>query len=215
MLSGFGRTAVRLLPNSSHRVGSAPLLCPRVSAILIGSSPTYIPPCISLQRKFATKPVSRPKAHTGRTASSPRKAKPATKPRSTKPTSDDATQEEVKPKSKAGLKPKSKLKSQPKTKTKTKTKAKPRKTRVAKKPQTEEQKTAAAEKAKRVQIRLLRKAALKPPTLPPATGWQVLNAELLKSGKGTMKDSAETYKNLTPEEREVGRRFQSNAEDSL
>ena len=214
MLSVFGRTAVRSYPHSSqafsYRVESVSLLCLRVSAAITGPSITHNSSCMSLQRNYATKPVSRPKAHTGRTTRSPRNANSTTKSESTRASSDDTVLEKTKPKIKANVKSKSrpKTKAKPRTKAKAKAKSRPKKTRVAKKPQTEEQKVAAAQKAKRKKILILKKDALRPPTRPASSAWQAILNEKLSSKRGAslidlVKEASREYKNLTPEGREV------------
>ena len=228
MLFNFGQRAIRLSSLSSHtnnhRVDSVPLLCLRVAATGIGH---YTPSCItikSLQRSFATKPVSRPKAHTGRTTSSPRKAKVTTKSKSIETSSDNVIQKKAKPTAQATAKstrkPKSKPKPKTKAKAKAKTKAKPRKLRVSKKPQTEEEKAAAVERARRLKIRLLKKVALKQPVTTFKTGWGALVTEMLRGDTSIplgsrMKEAAQRYKSLTPEEREVSPCFQTDTEESL
>lgn len=163
------------------------------------------------RRSFATKPASRPKAHTGRTTSKPRKkATTTTKPAASK-TSSSKTSSTVK--AKPGPKPgskntkpkslrKARTTAKAKPKTRAKSKAKP-KVRV-KKVLTAEQVAKASSKKERARITELKGQSLTPPKLLPATAYLVVNAELAKASHGIKsKEAAAKYKSFTPEELEV------------
>ena len=168
-------------------------------------------------RNYATAkaPVSRPKAHTGRTPASKKKApaagkavptktvavespalvkvtakKPAAKKSATKKTAT----KQAKPRPKAKPKAKSKPKSKPKKV-------------VKKKPRTvsDRQIKLRAAKTKRTNLVELKKTALERPKLLPETAWLALTLEHLKGKPGGIKpkETSAIYKNLTPEEREV------------
>ena len=157
----------------------------------------------SNHRAYATKPVSRPKAHTGRTTTAARKApaksktaaatKPASKTKAPKPASKS------KPKSKPGVKPKPKSRSKAKAKAKPGPKPKP-------KVLTEAEKTALRIKDRKAKV-------LQPPKPGSTTAWTVLNAEHSKSNKDRhlghrslgplVKEASAEYKALTPERLEV------------
>ncbi|MCJ1364063.1 hypothetical protein MMC16_003172 [Acarospora aff. strigata] len=152
---------------------------------------------ISKARRFlATKPASRPKGHTGRTTSKPRKKAPTT-------TTSAASKKSPAAKGKATTKakPRATTKAKPRAKPKAKPRATP-KVR-AKKALTPEQKTKAAAQKDRARIRELRKTALEPPKLLPASAYKVVLTELSKPGQGIKgKEAAEKYKALTPTELE-------------
>ncbi|KAI4164054.1 MAG: hypothetical protein LQ342_002289 [Letrouitia transgressa] len=151
-------------------------------------------------RTYATKPVSRPKAHTGRTASASRKktatgskAKPAKR----------ATRKATSKKGKSKAKPRTRARST-NARTKAKTKAKPKPKR---KVLTDEQKAALKKRKEATQLKLLKTTALKPPKALPGTAWSVYLAESVKSNKGPIgtraKEASSKYKGLAPGQREV------------
>ena len=195
-----------LLPWSSERVPASYSIAQarhdlysRCESRLVASIP---------RRTFATdKPVSRPKAHTGRTTNNPRKKaapkavvakksvvakKPATKKKSAK----------------TATKPKTKPKAKPKAKSK-KSKAKPKpKRRIL----TEKQKTKLVVAKERLGIKKLKELALTPPTELPATAWMVVSVEAMTEPKGSeqtkgrhvpIKAASTKYRNLTPDQLEV------------
>ncbi|KAL9128019.1 MAG: hypothetical protein Q9217_003213 [Psora testacea] len=153
-------------------------------------------------RTYATRPVSRPKAHTGRTTKSTQKTpttsaakKPATKKTSAKSV----------PKAKSKAKPRIKPKPKPKN-----AKAKP-KSKPKRKVLSEAQKARKAVEDEKDKLKQLRLAALSPPTAAPGTAWMVYASEALKaksSGTGgpglgnTMKDISAKFKALEPEQLE-------------
>ena len=165
---------------------------------------------IASGRTFATRPASRPKAHTGRTTTSPRVRKPKATTTAVAGTGNDATAQTTEPKirrSTANAKVQAKAKSKSKAKPKSKARAKPPKPKPtvrAKKPLTEERIAAQAAQVKRKHLRELRLLALSPPKGPPATPFLVISMELSKE-KHTIagKEAAEKLKNLIPEELEV------------
>ncbi len=169
-----------------------------------------------IRRAYATtKPVSRPKAHTGRTTTAARKApttsktkaakKPAVKKTSPKSIPQDGTKADPKTRSKAKTtaKPKAKPRIKPKPTSAKKAKAKPKSKLKA---LTKEERKEA--KDKKV-IKDLKVLALKPPHGTSSTAWTVFNSEVVKSHAGggafgqTIKESAAQFKNLSPERLEV------------
>lgn len=147
-------------------------------------------------RGYATRPASRPKAHTGRTPSSPRvkKAKDASAETDIK-----VTVKAVKPKAK----PKKKT-AKPKAKPKAKSKAKPKVKVRAKTAQTDEQRAASKLKEQRAHIRELKKIALKPPPGKPSSTWQLICDEIAKKIHALPGVAASAkLKNLSTEEHEV------------
>ncbi|KAI9878992.1 MAG: hypothetical protein M1830_009921 [Pleopsidium flavum] len=154
------------------------------------------------RRSYATKPASRPKAHTGRTTTKPRK-KAATTAKSAATKEPAAVKAKPTPKVTAKAIPKSKPKPKPKSKSKVKAKAKPPPTRRLKKAPTPEQATKAALQKERAHVRELKNIALTKPKLLPATAYLVLCSEVSKAGHGALgKETAAKYKELTPEQLE-------------
>lgn len=149
-----------------------------------------------IARCYATdKPVSRPKAHTGRPTST-RKPKDAAVPKKATKTAAK-TAKKPKTKAKSRIKPRSKTKKKTKKKTKAKPKSKP------KKKLTEQQKADVAAKKKRSDLKALKELAMQPPTLKPKSVWLVMLAE--KSGGSPSKNVSAEYHNLSTEDREVSR----------
>ncbi|KAI4212263.1 MAG: hypothetical protein LQ351_004976 [Letrouitia transgressa] len=151
----------------------------------------------SAVRTYATEPVSRPKAHTGRTASAPRKKTTTTsKAKPAKRAKRISASKKGKPKAK----PRTRARS---TKARTKAKAKPKPKR---KVLTDEQKAALKKKKEATQLRLLKATALAPPKKLPGTAWSVYLAESVKSNKGPIgsraKEASSEYKALAPGQRE-------------
>lgn len=198
MVFQVGRSTVRLFSSSSaaasYRLFSVPLL-QRVSAAYnsiagaVGEAPS-ITHVAGHVRAFATRPASRPKAHTGRTTTTPRKAKAK------------ATTEATAAKTNVGtaLKAKSSLRSKAKAKPKAKAKAKSKKVR---KP-SEKAIALAAARAVSAKTRDLKLLALKKPTELPATPFLVINQELSKDAHGLrVKEASAKFKALQPAELEV------------
>jgi len=222
------RRVVRLHPSSSRAISF------RVSPVLFGFQRVLtscnakydisahlqekpfrsVNPQLGTDRGYATRPASRPKAHTGRTTSSPRVRKPkeasaetdvkvtvkAIKPKA-KPKKKTA-KPNAKSKAKSKAKPKAKLKA--KAKPKAKSKAKPKAKVRAKKPKTAEQQAASKLKEQRARIRELKKIALKRPPGKPSTAWMVLCKEITQETHALPDTAASAkYKNLATEEHEV------------
>ena len=160
--------------------------------------------CIGLpisvwRRTYATKPVSRPKAHTGRTTATARKAPTTSKTKAAKKPAPKKTTAKARPKAKSVAKPR--IKAKPKTAKKAKLKRKPKK--VSKKVLTEAQKKAAT-------IKSLKEAALRSPTQLASTAWHVFNNEILKARPlqgadlgARVKEASAEFKDLSPEQLEV------------
>ncbi|MCJ1380489.1 hypothetical protein MMC17_003594 [Xylographa soralifera] len=158
---------------------------------------------ITGERTFATRPASRPKAHTGRTTTSPRGRKPKATTTAVAGKGKDGTAQTTKSKIQ---RPMGKAKVQAKPKPKSKAKAKSAKTKPTvrtKKPLTEERVAAQAAQEKRKHIRELKLLALSPPKGPPTTPFLIISMELSRE-KHTIagKEAAEKFKNLIPEELE-------------
>ncbi|KAL8967748.1 MAG: hypothetical protein Q9183_002775 [Haloplaca sp. 2 TL-2023] len=165
-------------------------------------------------RSYATNAVSRPKAHTGRTTSAPRKKKTASK--AVASASDSTSDAAAKVPKKAAAKKstsskttKSKSKSKPRTKAKS-TKARKKTTKAKAKPK---KKAQTPEEKSRLAIKQLKITALTPPKGLPATALQVILIEVTQKGKNEatgqgqkvpalMASAATKYRSLTPEERE-------------
>lgn len=170
----------------------------RVAALhhLFTSRREWLPTSIR-RRNFATdRPVSRPKAHTGRTTTAAKKAPTTSATKAAKKPAVKKTSAKAIPKTKSKAKPRIKAKPNLAKKAKAKAKAKPK----PKKPLTEAQKT------KKV-IADLKVTALTPPGRIPSTAWSVFTNENLKKGSGSvatqMKDLAARWKNVSPEQLEV------------
>ena len=204
----------------AHCRSSLPFTIQRVAILYNLTTP--------IVRQYATEPVSRPKAHTGRTTST-RKPRAAAKPTGPTSTSSEAglsttkprTREKAtakpksKPKAKSKAKPKSKPKAKPKAKSKVKrvTKAKPKPKTQTRKPLTEHQKTLAAARKTRDEKKALSAKALTLPKGLPSTAYQALMVEKSKGTKGLVggapamaKEASAQYKALSVEQREVGQR---------
>ena len=196
------RSVVRLHLNTSRTISSRanPLLFSfsRVLTAYDAKPPLECTPSSIAQlhcyRSYATRPASRPKAHTGRTTSSPR----AKKPKATGETAEKQTTARVtKPKKTAS---KTKAVTKPKAKPKAKAKAKVR----AKKPVTEEEKATVSQREQRAHIRELKTLALSPPKAKPDTVWTVVASEMSKERKGlATKEAVGKYRGLIPAELEV------------
>ena len=202
----MGRTVVRLHPGSSCTIKfHVDFVLQRVSAspyAQLSQSSLFLPYSLN-RRDYATKPVSRPKAHTGQTTSTRKR-----KPKATTPTT---TAKKAKRERSADSKS-TEVKAVPKKKTKKvkkafKPKAKPKTTKRKKKPVTEEEIAAAADEKRKKLIRSLKADALKPPKSLPATTLQLVIAESMagKTGAGPelFKDAVAKYKGLVPEQIEV------------
>lgn len=156
---------------------------------------------VPIERCYATStPVSRPKAHTGRTTST-RKPRAAAAPKvasKTKAPSKKTPSTAKKPRAKkAAVKPK----------TKAKAKAKPKPKKKVRKPLTEKQLSLATAKKKRSDLKALKEIALAIPHGKPYTAWTVFFAEQVKGksvgAQNIAKDASAEYRNLSTERREV------------
>jgi len=161
-----------------------------------------------LRRAYATtKPVSRPKAHTGRTTTAARKAPTTSKTKAAKKPAAKKTTPKAIPKATPKATPKTKSISKPKAKPRIKPKPKSAKKAKAK-PKTKRKVVTTAVKDKK-SIKDLKVVALKPPHGTPSTAWMVFCAEAVKSNAGggafapTIKEAAAEFKNLSPERLEV------------
>lgn len=193
-----------------------PVRAERVSGILLGRRPVA-PSIFSTPircRNYADRPISRPKAHTGRTTSSPRR-KDTVK-------STDAADPKVnkaKPKAKAVPTAKTQAKTKPKAKSKGKSKAKPKpkpkskpkkisKSHIRGRPRmTEKQLEARKATNTRLKIAELKaKALLTRPKILPASAFSVILVEECKVqpsvGQGA-RNASVRYKAITPEQLEV------------
>lgn len=159
-----------------------------------------------LRRFYADQAVSRPKAHTGRATTAGRKratiAANATKKVAPKKSTSKATS---KPRTKA--RPKSKTKAKPKPKKKTKAKAKKPKRKVL----TAKQKVVKDRKARTTKTKVLKeKALLDGPNGAPVSAYMVfITEQMALKSKDTkpndyFKEMAARWKNITPEQLEVG-----------
>ncbi|MCJ1223602.1 hypothetical protein MMC12_000245 [Toensbergia leucococca] len=213
----LGRCRVESTQSSIERVSASYLTSTRPHFSPTGNG--VIPIALAIRRHNATKAVSRPKAHTGRTTTSPRKAKTTSTTGTTTSKNDTGTEEVVvekakpkaKPKAKSKAKPKkatgteevvvekAKPKAKPKAKSKAKRKAKPKPKRKPKKKLTEEQKG-------KLEIKRLKEIALINPKELPATAFMVLSQEHLKDSKkplgGQVREAAAEYRDLSVELRE-------------
>ena len=143
-------------------------------------------------RNYATRAVSRPKAHTGRAkAATPRRAAPKSTEKPAKKTA--AKRSKAKPKAK----PKKRA-----AKAKSKPKAKPKK-----KVLTDEAKARLQKRKEALLVKDLKAKIIKAPTALPSNAWTVLVAEKIVKGhkdlSGLVKSAAAEYKTLSPERREV------------
>ena len=186
----LGRCRVESTQSSIERVSASYLTSTRPHFSPTGNG--VIPIALAIRRHNATKAVSRPKAHTGRTTTSPRKAKTTSTTGTTTSKNDTGTEEVVVEKAKP--------KAKPKAKSKAKRKAKPKPKRKPKKKLTEEQKG-------KLEIKRLKEIALINPKELPATAFMVLSQEHLKDSKkplgGQVREAAAEYRDLSVELREV------------
>ena len=162
-----------------------------------------------IRRAYADRPVSRPKAHTGRTTAAARRAPTTSATKAAKKPAPKKTTPKAVPKAKPRAKPKSKAK--PKKKAKAKPKQKPKR-----KVLTEKQKAAKSLREKREKLKELRKKALlDSPKRASSTAWTVFISERLRAkSKATkpadvFKESRGPFRALTPEQLEVSFETQS------
>ena len=170
-----------LLPSHLERVsGSIGIAsaCLKVGGngwIGVGKTPLY-------HRTYATKPVSRPKAHTGRTTSAPRK-KAATQPqtKAVAPATRKKASSSGKAKRKPSTKAKSRAKAPPKRKSRAKPKAKPR----TRRPLSDAAKLQLIKRKNAAKIRDLKERALSPPQQKGKGAWQAFYSEQMATLRGT------------------------------
>ncbi|KAL9008675.1 MAG: hypothetical protein Q9173_006220 [Seirophora scorigena] len=174
-------------------------------------------------RPYATDAVSRPKAHTGRTTSAPRKKAATAKATTsaTAPTTEESTTKKPAPKKPAAKKSAAKKPAAKKPKTTPKKKSKPRTrakstearkkpTKAKKRPLTSEQKEKQTKREHLQAIKDLKKKALEVPTKLPTSAFSVLLSEQMKErhvevkqGAGVVaKDCSARYRSFSPEQRE-------------
>lgn len=182
----------------------------RVSGIFfgrLGVAPSIFSTPISC-RNYADRPISRPKAHTGRTTNSPRRKATV---KSSDAADPDTAKHEAKAVSKAKTKAKANPKAKPKANSKAKSKAKPKKvskSHIVGRPRLTE-KQLEARKATNTRLRIVElkaKALLTRPKLLPASAFAVIFAEECKGNPSVQegaKNAAIHYKAITPEKREV------------
>lgn len=203
MISQGGRAIVRLPQLKLQCIGvrRAGLSCHNLERVPVSYNALQSRHLFSLAREFgiiipifrrayASKPVSRPKAHTGRTTTAARKAPTTSKTKAAKKPA---------PRTKAAkARPKAKSKAKPKAAKKPKAKPKGRKPKAL----SEAQKEAAI-------IRRLKTIALAPPKGLPATAWTVFASDVVKEGGATignresMAKLSQEFKQFTPERLEV------------
>ncbi|KAL8812396.1 MAG: hypothetical protein Q9223_007304 [Gallowayella weberi] len=182
--------------------------CSRLGVQESIGAPTATSQSLWLYRSYATDAVSRPKAHTGRTASAPRKKASTAKATTTNPAA--ATTDSGAKKTKAKAKPKSKPKAKPRTRAKS-TKARKKTAKAKAKPAKKKKKAVVSpEEKERIKIRQLKAKALTIPRKTPSSAFQVLLAEQAKKmkvrpgqGPSPAKESSKLYRSFTPEEREI------------
>ncbi len=182
----------------------------RVSGILLGRrgvAPSIFSTPISC-RNYADRPVSRPKAHTGRTTKSPRRKATV---KSTVIKAKSKAEAVPKAKTKAKAKPKAKPKSKSKAKSKAKPKAKPKKiskSEIRGRPRLTE-KQLEARKATNTRLRIVElkaKALLNRPKLLPASAFAVILVEECKGNSSIQhgaRNASVRYRAITPEQLEV------------
>lgn len=216
-----GQIARNVSRSSLHGVvtgrnDSIPARAGRVSGILLGRrgvAPSIFSTPISC-RNYADRPISRPKAHTGRTTTSPTrkvtvKSTGATGPKKVIKAKSKAT---IKAKAKPKAKPKAKTKTRPKVKSKAKPKAKPKKkiskSQIRGRPRLTE-KQLEARKATNTRLRIVKlkaKALLTRPKILPASAFAVILVEECKGNSSIQqgaRNASVRYKAITPEQLEV------------
>lgn len=190
----------------------------RVSGILLGRhgvAPSILLTPISC-RNYADRPISRPKAHTGRTTTSSRRKATVKSTGVTGPKKVIKAKSEAKPvpkaKTKAKAKPKAKLKAKSKAKSKSKPKVKPKKkisrSQIRGRPRLTE-KQLEARKATNTRLRIVElkaKALLTRPKILPASAFGVILVEECKGNSSIQqgaRNASVRYKAITPEQLEV------------
>jgi len=164
------------------------------------------------RRTYAERPVSRPKAHTGRTTKAARKAPTTSATKAAKKPAERLKTPKAKPKDGTGAKPRIKPKPKPRKKAKAKPKPKPKKKEEEEVLTAEQKKEMKAAQKKKAQIKKLKATALSPPhDGASSTPWAVLFQEVRKARSvggymsfGPVSETASAqYKQLSPEQLEV------------
>lgn len=172
-------------------------------------------------RHYATNAVSRPKAHTGRTTTAPRKKASTTKAPTAgtsgtpkKPAAEKAAAKNPQAKTSKAKTSKAKTtEAKPKKKSKGRTRAKSTKARkkpakAKKRPLTPKQVDEKVKRKQRQTLKGLKEKALTPPKGLPQTAYLVLVVERSTQPGATVantsKETGRIYGALSPEEREVG-----------
>ena len=206
-LNSLGSYRHELLSSNLERVsGSIGIALARLRGG-IGSTGLFLTPLC--RRTFADQPVSRPKAHTGRTTRAPRK-KPAARTEtsaagpSTRKKAASAGKAKTRSDATVTAEPRAlarKRKSRAKPKRKTKSRSRRRLTEKGKLRRAKQKKTAG--------IKELKERALSPPAKLPQHAWHVFFREQFTKGDGGlnlgdfMKDLSAKYQALSPAQREV------------
>ena len=161
-----------------------------------------------IRRAYADRPVSRPKAHTGRTTTAARRAPTTSATKAAKKPAPKKTTPKAIPKGRSTANAKSKSKSKSKSKPK-KAKAKPKR-KPTKKVLSDKQKAAKTLRDQRTKTKELKEVALlDSPKATPSTAWTVFITERNKTrSKDTkttevFKEATGPFRNLTPEQLEV------------
>ena len=206
--TSLGGHGYKLTPATLERVaGSIGIALARLRAGNGWASASLTPPLC--HRTYANKAVSRPKAHTGRTTSAPRK-KAATRTATKSAAQPNRKKAPAKAKRRSGTGAKSRSKAGRPRKT---TRAKPKAKSRTKKPLSEAAKSRLEKKKKAAEVRKLKERALSPPS-SSARGnntWTAFLAERKGSsdltGGGSITDRVAPlrakYRALSPAQREV------------
>lgn len=188
---GYNPWLARVDHPSEHNDGRSSLSRSQLSRIYSIPARTYATTAASTTTTAARKPAGRPKAHTGRTPAK-RTTKAAAAPKKPGPKTAAG-------KARLGAKPKAKkAKATPKPKPKTQPK------RAVKKAPSK----SALNKERIAKDRALKETALlNPPKQLPAQPWQIYQIETQKKTNVSVVEAAKaasaSWKNLTPEEKEV------------
>lgn len=210
-LPSLGGHGYKLAPANLERVaGSIGIALARLRAGNGWASPSVTPSLC--RRTYANKAVSRPKAHTGRTTSAPRKkAATRTGTKSAAPPKGNKAPAPAKRRPSTSAKSRSKTGRARKT-----TRAKPKAKRSTRKPLSQAGQLRLDKKTNAAEIRRLRERALSPP--PPARGYNTWiaflseqrnelrangDAALAGSALGLVKAMGAKFRAISPAQREV------------
>lgn len=167
--NSLGRHRHELLPYQQERVAESI----GIALARLRGGNGCIQVCVTplCRRTYATRPVSRPKAHTGRTTSAPRqKAASGTQARAKAPSTGAKAPSAGKAKGRTRAKAKTRAKALPK-KRKSRAKARAKSTPRPRKRLSETQKLRKAKQKKSADIIELKKRALSPPAELPQHAW--------------------------------------------